>query len=534
MINLDKVRYLYDQAVEQKELIKPIYNEVFELTDPFAIIEDGGKQSISASRDVDGDVLDAIGSLNSFIMSSVFSRRGEWAGAEIDKIKLKEIIGEEEAQKSIDEANRYLSQDISRVFSQIQSSNYYSEISKAINSYIKVGTGCFAIRETGLASKPFKFEYVGLDNLFILEDNFSHPSIVFKKHPEVNPDYLKDVFGSTVKLPNGVAEGDFTNEFDIYECVLPDYNEEEGITIYNYFILDGSMSEILLEKELNYQPIVVARWDVIEGNSWGKSTVLEMKAILKDISLYKEIYKTQARKIARPARGFVGNEKLFYELNLDEGAVNYFGDDTQGLSSPTIQDIGGNVNLMPLNGDIQEERARFKRALMNDQIGLQGSDGRYTSATAITIAHELFRQRFANTYELINSEIIEPTFIAPFIIMLENGSLNLKPNVIPFLAIQYKNELSKTSNSEKVNALVNYTQVVNQLQEANKAGVALNISKVIPFISEKMEINKEFVPNESELEEIKIQQAQIAQQQAQMAQQQAQGIGGVVPNGQQI
>lgn len=539
-MDLDKIKYLYDQAVEQKDAIKSTYNAVLELTDSFAIIEDSGKQTISTARDVDGDVLDAIDNLNSFIMSSIFSRKGEWAGVEIDSMKIIEQEGETAGQKIIDETNRYLSQDISKVFSKIQASNYYSEISKAINDYIKVGTGCFAIRETGLTSKPFKFEYVGLDNLFILEDNFSHPSIVFKKHPEINPDYLKDVFGSDVKMPNGVKEEEYTSEFDVYECVIPDYDEEVGITNYAYFILDSSMTEVLLEKVLSYNPMVVARWNVVQGNAWGKSTVLEMKSTLDDIVSYKEIYKTQAKKIANPARGFVGNEDLFYGLSMDEGVLNYFGNPNQGGGEVSIQNIDGQSNLMPLNVIIQDERAKFKRALMSEQIGMNSSDGRYTSATAITIAHELFRQRFANTYELINSEIIEPAFMGPFIIMLNANVLNLQSNAIPFLAIEYKNELSKASNLEKVNRLASYTAVVNQIQQANQNGVALNMTKVIPFISKNMGIDEDLVPNESELEEIKAQQQEIAQQQAMqlqaqqqqaMQQQGVQEVSGGVNNG---
>lgn len=512
-MDLNTIKYYFSKATEEKEQIKPLYNSILELTDVYSTIKDEGRQEFSdAGREVDADVLDAISSLVSYIMSSILPRSSQWADVDVDEMKMKDMYGDQ-AQNNIDEINKYLSTDVKKTFKYIQSSNYYEEIVKAMKTFVRLGTGCFAIRETGIASKPFLFQYVGIDNLFILNDNFSKPNIVFKKHPEVNAIYIKDVFGKDVALPDGISEDDLETEIDIYECVIPEYDEETTLTSYNYMILSGDMSSILLEKVLEYNPFVVFCWDKLEGNSWGTSIVLEQKSLLEELKEYQDLYNTQARKIANPPGIFYGNVELFNSLSMEEAMLNYGGDPFNGQDSASFQTIGVNGSLMPLDKLITDCRNRFKSALMVQHLTMSAEDVRYSTATSISIMNEMFRRRFANTYELINSELVEPTFLAPFIILLKYNMLNLTTEVLPYTNIRYVSELSKADNTTEVNKLLTYAQYVSQLQQFNQLGVALDLPKAIAFISDKLEVQKDLVPGETELKEIQDYQRQMMQQQ---------------------
>lgn len=323
MVNVEKLKYLLSKAQEEKDAIRPIYNRVLELTDSFAVIKDEGRQVLSgSSRDVDSDILDAISALTSFIMSSILPKTARWADLEIDELKMFEMFGDS-AQRDIDQINSVLQSDIDRTFNFIQNSNYYEEVSKAMKMFVRVGTGCFSIRETGVPSKPFLYEYVGLDNLFLLNDNFSRPNIVFKKHPEVNAEYLKDVFGVNIKIPSSLDESKLDSNITVYECVIPEYDETTTLTTYNYIIITEDLSEVLLEKELEYNPFIIFKWDNIESNSWGSSAILDQVSLLEELQQYQELYKTQARRIANPAGVFYGNQELFNSLSMEEGTLNY-------------------------------------------------------------------------------------------------------------------------------------------------------------------------------------------------------------------
>jgi len=518
----ERAKYFLDEAISMKNDIRPIYNEVLDLTDPFATISDDGTSKLGSQRDVDSDVLDNIDALVSFIMSSVLSRSGKWAEIGIDEIGMKQetanIKGNiNETTRKIEEINKLLGSDTDKVFKFIQSSNYYKEISKAMQSFVRLGTGAYAIRETGVASKPFRFEYVGLDNLYILEDSSSNPSIVFKRYGEISGEKIMDLFGRDCKLPPNISDDPFKS-ISIYEGVIPTYDEKNARTVYNYFIITEDFETVILDKDLLYNPYVIFRWEVIEGSPWGRSIVLSNKSLLVELESYKEIYKAQAQKLANPATIFYGGSDLFNQLDTSQGVSNYGGDPTSGLSSASIQTIGGQVQLMPLDKQITDCRQRFKSILMVNQIGMNAVDTKYSSATAISITHELFRQRFSGTYELINSELLEPTIKSPFIIMLKSKSLELDESVFPYTTFEYVNELSQSNNINDVTKLLSYAEQIARLKEFNKMGVAVDMPKSNIYIAKKIGIPVDLIPTEEQLVEIQQMEKEALQQQLQQQQ----------------
>lgn len=533
-MDLKKLKFLYDKAVAEKNNIRDTYNNILELTDPFDVIRDEGKTSIGAMRDVDSDVLTSIDTLCSYIMSSVLPKGSQWADLEIDENRMKEQFDISSVTKRIEEASETMQSDVSKVFRYIQNSNYYEEVTKAVKDFIRVGTGCYAIRETGVTSSPFTFEYVGLDNLYLLNDNFSKIGIVFKKHPEVNGEYLKDVFGSDIVLEDGISEEEYDKSTTVYECVVSTYDEEQALDIYNYVICSENFDKIYLEKTLNYNPFVCFRWETTSGTSWGVSVVLNQANLLKELSLYKTMFKKQAMNIANPPKLFTGNVELFESLQMEDGAINYGGDPMYGGYSPNIQVIGNGSNLMPLDNVIRDLLGRFKESIMVSHLSMNINDTKYNTAMAVQMLHEMFRHRFANTYELMNSELIKPTFLSPFIIMMKYGLLNTVEDAVPYVSIKYVSELTKSNNNSQINRLMSYLNTAHQVEQYNSAGVMIDLSKTLPYIQDLMEIPRELVPSESEIKEYQEIKRQMVQQQMAMQQQQQQGGIEDVENRQEI
>jgi len=517
LVNKSKLQWYLAEAKSRKSDIRTVYNRVLDLTDTFAKINDNGKPILESQREVDSAVTDSIDALKSFIMNSIFPRQGNWADLYIDEDRL--IAEEGDGIKStLAEINKTKENDINKVFKYIQSSNYYKEISKAVESFIKVGTGCYCIRETGSTSRPFMYGYVGLDNLYILEDAHSDPNIVFKLHPEVNAEYILDLFGRGVVLPESIIEDDLSSNVDVYEVVIPEYDEETTITKYNYMIVLSDMETVLKEMSLNYNPFVVFRWDVTEGTPWGKSIVVNNIGLLEELEQYKEIYKSQARRIANPAAMFVGNEELFYGLDLSEGKLNYGGDSFKDGQQGIIEYLSTGSSLMPLDSLIASARSAFRQSLMVDNMIMNIEQGKGTTATFVQTMQEMFRKRFANTYELINSELLQPTFMAPFNIMLKYNMLTLQDGIIPYASLIYINSLSKASNLGDVTGLMNYVSTISGINQAQQAGVILDTSKANIWIAEKMDIDKDLIPTEEELN--MIQQMRLEQQEEANEQQQ--------------
>lgn len=131
----------------------------------------------------------------------------------------------------------------------------------------------------------------------------------------------------------------------------------------------------------------------------------------------------------------------------------------------------------------------------------------------------MFRKRFANTYELINSELLEPLFMACVNIMMRYNMLSITEELLPFTQLQYVNALSNATNEGDVMKLANYARIVGELNQANtQLGVAMNMAKAAPWVAEKLAIDLDLVPTESELQQIMEAQRQQAMQQQAMAQ----------------
>ena len=129
---------------------------------------------------------------------------------------------------------------------------------------------------------------------------------------------------------------------------------------------------------------------------------------------------------------------------------------------------------------------------------------------------EMFRKRFANTYELVNSELLEPTFMGPFSILLKYEMLELTEEIIPFITIKYVNQLSKALDQSYVNELLIYAQTVAQLNQAAQLGVYMNLPKTITYIADKLGIPADLIPDEATLEEIEQAKIKQAQEQTQI------------------
>lgn len=256
-------------------------------------------------------------------------------------------------------------------------------------------------------------------------------------------------------------------------------------------------------------------WDTIEGSSWGSSVIIEQIGLLEELQEYQDLYKTQAKRIANPPGIFYGNVELFNSLSMEDGMLNYGGDpklenNGNGFYN-SLQTIGNSSSLMPLDKLIQDCRDRFKSALMVKHLTMSIEDVKYGTATAVSIMNDLFRKRFSNTYEMINNELVNPTFLSPFIILLKYSQLNLTTEVLPYTSVIYVSELSKANNIYDINKIIQYTQYVSQLKQAQSFGIALNLPKSISYISDKLEIPPDLVPSESQLQAIQEYEQQMMQ-----------------------
>ena len=539
--DIRKLVYYFEEAKKYKEEIKDDYNEVFELTDINFKIRDETTRQRLTTRKVDSTVLECIRFLSNFIMTSVFSKTECWARlkSNIDVIKNITDTDTKGAEMLVNEIDEVLEKNSESVFWTNERTNYYTETNKALVDCIKVGTGIRKVVELNSTAKPFTYAYQNLDNIFFLEDNQGKPNIIFKKYIEKNLQDLKDMFGHlSMKIPTELNdENDLDKKITVIESIIGEFDEAKSITSYYHFIHTEDFAEELVFEVLDYNPYTVFRWQVDNSNPWGIGIARSNKHLIKELNENVAKRAEHRDKIVNPPIQFFGNRDLISKITLKPSAVNY-GGHFNDSNKVGIQPINTGTNLIPIDQDINDCRDRLRRAFMAQPLG-DVSTTANRSATEMSLRHEMFRKEFSGTYENINTELLEPTFMNAYYILEKKGLLEDVENqdYVTHSQIHYVNELTQNSGRDEALRILDFYSIVSQLVTEEEKSLIMKSEKLVNHIREKMRIPVSIVNNEEEItskleDQRRLQEIQLlARAQEDIGKRQETGIPGRVKEG---
>lgn len=517
-IEKEKVSYYFEEAKKYKEAIKGSYNQTFEYTDPSFTIVDSDSKANTISRDVDSVILKSTNFLCNFIMTSVFSKSGNWATIKVSENTIKNITGAdgELAKETANKINEILEQNSNTVYLTNDTSNYYTETSKAVLDCLKVGTGIRKIIELKSNVKPFTYAYQNLDNIYILEDNLGKPNIIFKRYLEKNLKDINDLFGHlNIKQPVSLTSEDVLEEkINLIECVIGDF--DEGTSTYKYYhaIYTDAFEELLYEGELAYNPYTIFRWSIDSSNPWGIGIGRANINLFEELKNLKEERKKHINKIVNPPLKLVGNIDLINKVSLEANAKNYGGSGYSG-DNFNLEPLNVGTNLVPIDKDIEDCRQRIREIFMAQPLG-DVNDTKNRSATEMSLRHEIFRKEFSGTYELLNTELLEPTFMNAYYILESKGLLKTDEKNKSYTSsaqIVYINELTRNAGSEDVIKAVEYYNLISGIISEEDRNLIFKKSELIEWASKKMRIPLEILNSKEEIEELITRQRQLEEMQ---------------------
>ena len=515
-ITREKLEYYFDNAKKYKEDIRGVYNEVYEYTDINFSIKDSGTVEKQSKRGVESVILKSQNFLCNFIMSSIFSKSGRWATVKVNQEAFKKLSGVdgEAAEGLSNEINKVLENNSDTVYFTNDNTNYYTETSKALLDCIKVGTGIRKIIELKDNTKCFTYAYQNLDNIYILEDNLGKPNIIFKVYVEKNLNDINDLFGHLpLTTPKGLNEEKLDEKINIIECVIGVFDEDTSTYKYYHGLFTEAFEEMLYEGELNYNPYTVFRWKINSSNPWGIGIGLENLDLFKELKDLKEKRKKHADKIVSPPLNFYGNIDLINKVSLKSNAKNYGGSGIGG-DKYGVEPINIGTNLLPVEKDIEQVKQEIREVFMSQPLG-DVTDTKNRSATEMSLRHEMFRKEFSGTYELINTELLEPTFMNAYYIMDGKGLLNTTEDesYINISQIQYINELTRNAGSDEVVNVINFYVALSQVVPENQRQFIFKIDELIDWASKKMRVPLDVLNSKEEIKQLIAQQQQLEQMQ---------------------
>lgn len=528
MVSKEKLVYLFAIAKAYKEDIQSSYNETFEYTDSNFKIEDKTERKTRAMRNVDSTILKSTSFLCNFLMSSIFSKTGKWATIKVNQKLFQDKIGTdgEVAKSFATEIDNMLEQNAETVYLTNDITNYYTETAKAVMDCIKVGTGIRKIIELKSNVKPFTYEYQNLDNIFILEDNLGKPNIIFKIFANKNMEQLQDLFGHlNFKKPSELTtEADLETTVSVIESIVSIFDENTATYKYFHGIHTLDFKEELYNGVLEYNPYTVFRWSVDSSNPWGIGIGRANLDLFKRLKKFKDLREKHSEKIVTPPINAFGNIDLIKKMNLKAGTVNYGGSGVGG-DRLGVEPINTGTRLIEIDKDIADIKQQIREVFMAQPLG-DVNDTKNRSATEMSLRHEMFRKEFSGTYELINTELLEPTFLNAYYILDKKGLLlQSEDNPISYSQVQYINELTRVSSMQEVQQVLSFQQMLASVIPEQERAFILNNSKLIEWCIRKLRIPLEIVYSEEEREQMQAQRDQLAQMQqlAQVQQQVGQG-----------
>ena len=502
----EKLTYYFEEAKTYKDDIKGDYNETFELTDTSFTIKDDASRQKSVSRKVDSVVLESQRFLSNFIMISVFPKSQKWAElkSNLDVIKAIEEVNDNTAEMIKKELDEILEENSETVYRTNSNTNYYTEVAKSVSDCLKVGTGIFKIIELNSTAKPFTYSYQNLDNIFFLEDMQGKPNIVFKRYVEKNLQDLIDLFGHlNFKKPGSLNnEEELTEKISVIETVIAEFDEKKAVNIYHHFVHTEEFEEELVYEVLEYNPYVIFRWQVDSSNPWGIGIGRANKHLIKQLNENIEKRARHRDKIVDPPANFYGDISLRNKVSLKPGAINY-GGEWNDANKMGIQPINLGTNLIPIEQDINDCRERIRKAYMAQPLG-DVLETKNRSATEMELRQEMFRSEFSGTYELINTELLEPIFMNAYYILEKKGLLNTLENedYVTHSKIHYVNELTQNSGREYGLRIIDFYNMASQLVPEEQRGFIIKSAEAVEDIRDKMNIPASIVNSKDEIIEL--------------------------------
>ena len=314
-----------------------------------------------------------------------------------------------------------------------------------------------------------------------------------------------------ITTPKGLNEEKLDEKINIIECVIGVFDEDTSTYKYYHGLFTEAFEEMLFEGELNYNPYTVFRWKINSSNPWGIGIGLENLDLFKELKELKEKRKKHADKIVSPPLNFYGSMDLINKVSLKAGAKNYAGSGIGG-DKYGVDPINVGTNLLPVEKDIEQVKQEIREIFMAQPLG-DVTDTKNRSATEMSLRHEMFRKEFSGTYELINTELLEPTFMNAYYIMDSKGLLNTTENesYINISQIQYINELTRNAGSDEVINIINFYMALSQVVPEEQRKFIFKIDELIDWASKKMRVPLDVLNNKEEIKQLIAQQQELEQ-----------------------
>lgn len=486
----------FDKSVTYRQNWENLYSSAYEQFMPqrsknFKSTTTDGQNNDGLNVVFDSTPLDSLNKFVSKLQTSLVPAQKNWVRLKVGT-SLKE--NEDKLQPILDEITNVF-------FSAIRNSNFDVEASESFYD-LAVGTACLMMQEGDFLT-PFRFKTVPLSELYLEKVGNGQYNSVFRKH-NIIPMYAQKVW-SDAKLTSDMTTDDKEQEF--VEAVIQEDNT------WMYYVVFAKEKKIIVERKLRYNPFIVFRWSVMPGEVYGRGPVLFALPDAKSLNKTKELILKNA-SIAVSGVWTAEDDGVTNPENITiaPGAiipVTSNGGASRAASLQALQ-TGTNFNV----GDmvISDLRQSISNIMFANPLG--PVDQAVKTATEIEYRQKQYADEVGAPFGRLESEFIRPIIQNGLLILDSLGKIDIKDFRVneEQIAVDYSSPLSITQNTEDVNKLIKFMEVINGIFGPQIAALIMNVD-VIPSLATKMGIDLSNIRPSEEIQAIKQRAEQAVGQQ---------------------
>lgn len=486
----------FTKSVSYRQNWENLYSSAYEQFMPQRSKNFKGDSSDGQNNDglnvvYDSTPLDALNKFVSKLQTSLVPAQKNWV-----RLKVGTSLTENESK-----LQPVLDRITSIFFSAIRNSNFDVEASECFYD-LAVGTACLMMQE-GDVLNPFKFKTVPLSELYLEKVGNGQYNSIFRKH-KIIPMYAKKVWSDAVVTKEMLSDA---KEQDFVEAVVQEDNK------WKYYVVFAKEKKTIVERTLRYNPFIVFRWSVMPGEVYGRGPVLFALPDAKSLNKTKELILKNA-SIAVAGVWTAEDDGITNPENvtIKPGAiipVTSNGGASRAASLQALQ-TGTNFNV----GDmvIADLRQSISNIMFANPLG--PVDQAVKTATEIEYRQKQYADEVGAPFGRLESEFIRPIIQNGLLILDSLGKIDIKDFRVneEQIAVDYASPLSITQNTEDVNKLIKFMEVINGIFGPQIAAVIMNVS-TIPALATKMGIDLNNIRPAEEIEAIKAKAESVIGQQ---------------------
>jgi hypothetical protein len=532
-VSIEKLRKKYLRASGEAKCFWQAYKRAAEYAAPSIQTFDknpGGNNSPNVRTS------QALRSTNAFIcefISSLTPPHRRWAELRPTS-HLIESIAAASGVDTYEDVEKKLSDSYQRItgkfFECLDASNFYDVLKQFVLS-IGIGTGCVLVNELDWGpdsgnAVPFEFIHIPVSNLSIDAGNNNRIYGVFRdicarreEIPLLWPDATLDQ----------LEEHD---DYQLVECCA--YDPDGNRTLpWCYCVFHGNDGvKVVEDRRLAYNPFIVFRWSVVDGESLGRGPIL---AAMADINSLNSLWETYFEWIDRNALGLTLVQNSEYShANLDD----YLG---SRLRPGNFLPVSNPGNFVPLRVSGDMSAAQFCMAEFVSAVRQQLLDIELPTQNTM-IAYET-RERSNRILRLmaglvgrINLGFIRSFFDIGLRLLVRNGIVAVPEeigNINEFTTkIVLQSPLAHMQQMEDIEATRMALETLNLMQTPG-ASQFINMEKFVEFVWLNSGAPAKLLNTKEEVRQVRQaeMQNQVTLEQAKRfdmnkLQEEAQGIGG--------